>query len=217
MPVSFWNDPDSSRLHEANFAVYPDLWRHGERIKITPRGSCVIYGRSDATLNRGGVRMGTARVYAVVEGLEEVLDSLVIDTSGAGADDGELLCSLVLAAGASLADVEPRLRAALRGGLSPPACAQPVHRDRRGAPHAQRQEVRGAGEEDPRRRRPGARAELRCVAQPGLIAPLPGPACPVRLRDDTPGARACPLRRVWQPSNGSVIQPDNRIDARRVF
>jgi acetoacetyl-CoA synthetase len=119
MPVSFWNDPDGSRLHEAYFAVYPDLWRHGDWIKITPRGSCVIYGRSDATLNRGGVRMGTAEFYAVVEGLEEVLDSLVIDTSGAGADDGELLCFLVLAAGASLADVEPRLRAALRGGLSP--------------------------------------------------------------------------------------------------
>jgi acetoacetyl-CoA synthetase len=79
----------------------------------------VIYGRSDATLNRGGVRMGTAEFYAVVEGADDVLDSLVIDTSGAGADDGELLCFLVLVAGVSLAEVEPRLRAALRTGLSP--------------------------------------------------------------------------------------------------
>ncbi|HEX5348107.1 MAG TPA: acetoacetate--CoA ligase [Pseudonocardiaceae bacterium] len=119
MPVSFWNDPDGSCLREAYFDVYPDLWRHGDWIKITPRGSSVIYGRSDATLNRGGVRMGTAEFYAVVEGADEVLDSLVIDTSGAGADQGELLCFLVLATGVSLTDVEPRLRAALRTGLSP--------------------------------------------------------------------------------------------------
>jgi acetoacetyl-CoA synthetase len=119
MPVCFWNDPDGSRLHEAYFDVYPGLWRHGDWIKITPRGSCVIYGRSDATLNRGGVRMGTAEFYTVVESLDEVLDSLVIDTSGAGRDDGELLCFLVLASGVALADVEPRLRAALREALSP--------------------------------------------------------------------------------------------------
>ncbi|MDQ3825420.1 MAG: acetoacetate--CoA ligase, partial [Actinomycetota bacterium] len=119
MPVCFWNDPDGSRLHEAYFDVYPGLWRHGDWIKITSRGSCVIYGRSDATLNRGGVRMGTAEFYTVVEDLDEVLDSLVIDTSGADRDDGELLCFLVLAAGVALADVEHRLRAALRENLSP--------------------------------------------------------------------------------------------------
>ncbi|MGH3823465.1 MAG: acetoacetate--CoA ligase [Pseudonocardiaceae bacterium] len=124
MPVCFWNDPDGVRLREAYFDVYPGWWRHGDWIRITPRGSCVIYGRSDATLNRGGVRMGTAEFYAVVEGLDEVLDSLVIDTSvldtsGTDHDDGELLCFLVLAAGVSLADVEPRLRAALRENLSP--------------------------------------------------------------------------------------------------
>jgi acetoacetyl-CoA synthetase len=122
MPVCFWNDPDGSRLREAYFDVYPGLWRHGDWIKITPRGSCVIYGRSDATLNRGGVRMGTAEFYTVVEGLDEVLDSLVIDTTvaaAAGRDYGELLCFVVLAAGVALADVEPQLRAALRENLSP--------------------------------------------------------------------------------------------------
>ena len=118
MPVSFWNDPDGTRLHEAYFDTYPGQWRHGDWIKITPRGSCLIYGRSDATLNRGGVRMGTAEFYAVVEGLDEVLDSLVIDTSGIG-QEGELLCFLVLAAGVTLPDVEPRLRAVLRNSLSP--------------------------------------------------------------------------------------------------
>ena len=119
MPVAFWDDPDGTRLREAYFSTYPDLWRHGDWLKITPRGSCVIYGRSDATLNRGGVRMGTAEFYAVVESFGEVLDSLVIDTSGPGGEQGVLLCFLVLGAGESLADVEPRLRAALRSGLSP--------------------------------------------------------------------------------------------------
>jgi acetoacetyl-CoA synthetase len=124
MPVCFWNDPDGSRLHEAYFDVYPGLWRHGDWIRITPRGSCVIYGRSDATLNRGGVRMGTAEFYTVVEALDQVLDSLVVDTSGAGRDSddgdgGELLCFLVLAPGAALADVEAQLRVALRTNLSP--------------------------------------------------------------------------------------------------
>jgi acetoacetyl-CoA synthetase len=118
MPVSFWNDPDGTRLQEAYFDTYPGLWRHGDWIKITPRGSCVIYGRSDATLNRGGVRMGTAEFYAVVEDLDGVLDSLVIDTSGTG-QEGQLLCFLVLAAGVTLPDVEPSLRAALRENLSP--------------------------------------------------------------------------------------------------
>jgi acetoacetyl-CoA synthetase len=119
MPVSFWNDPDGSRLRAAYFEDYPGVWRHGDWIKITPRGSSIIYGRSDSTLNRGGVRMGTADFYAVVEGLDQVRDSLVIDTSALGAEDGALLCFLVLAPGASLAEVEPVLRATLRAELSP--------------------------------------------------------------------------------------------------
>jgi acetoacetyl-CoA synthetase len=120
MPVAFWNDPDGTRLHEAYFDTYPGMWRHGDWVRVTPRGSYVIYGRSDSTLNRGGVRMGTADFYAVVEGFAEVADSLVIDTTELGAhDEGELLCFLVLAPGADLAEVEPRLRRALRAELSP--------------------------------------------------------------------------------------------------
>jgi len=119
MPVFFWNDPDGSRLREAYFEMYPGLWRHGDWIRITGRGSAVIYGRSDSTLNRGGVRMGTAEFYRVVEGYDEVADSLVVDTSAAGNEDGELLCFLVLAGGAALEDVEPRLRKELRSALSP--------------------------------------------------------------------------------------------------
>ncbi|MGH3615506.1 MAG: acetoacetate--CoA ligase [Pseudonocardia sp.] len=120
MPVSFWNDPDGARLREAYFDDYPGLWRHGDWVRRTPRGSFVIYGRSDSTLNRGGVRMGTAEFYAVVEGFDDVADSLVIDTSELGAaSDGALLCFVVLAPGSALAEVEPGLRKALRSELSP--------------------------------------------------------------------------------------------------
>jgi acetoacetyl-CoA synthetase len=119
MPVFFWGDPDGSRLREAYFEQYPGLWRHGDWIRITERGSAVIYGRSDSTLNRGGVRMGTAEFYRVVEGFAEIADSLVIDTSGAGNTDGELLCFVVMAPGAILAEVELQLRKELRGALSP--------------------------------------------------------------------------------------------------
>ena len=119
MPVSFWNDPDGTRLRAAYFEYFPGVWRHGDWIRITPRGSAVIYGRSDSTLNRGGVRMGTSEFYRVVEALPEVVDSLVIDTSDARQAEGELLCFLVLADGAALEDVEPTLRRELRTQLSP--------------------------------------------------------------------------------------------------
>jgi acetoacetyl-CoA synthetase len=120
MPVSFWNDPDGTRLREAYFDAFPGVWRHGDWVRRTPRGSYVIYGRSDSTLNRGGVRMGTADFYSVVEGFDEVADSLVIDTTELGAHgEGALLCFLVLTPGATLEEVEPRLRKALRSELSP--------------------------------------------------------------------------------------------------
>jgi acetoacetyl-CoA synthetase len=119
MPVFFWHDPDGTRLREAYFEPYPGVWRHGDWILITERGSAIIYGRSDSTLNRGGVRMGTSEFYRVVEGFDEVLDSLVIDTSGAATPDGELLCFLVLATETELSTVESRIRAELRAALSP--------------------------------------------------------------------------------------------------
>ncbi|WP_034268252.1 acetoacetate--CoA ligase [Haloechinothrix halophila] len=119
MPVFFWNDADGARLRSAYFEEYPGVWRHGDWIRITSRGSSVIYGRSDSTLNRGGVRMGTAEFYRVVEGRDEIADSLVIDTTRVGEDEGKLLCFVVLAPGASLADVEPDLRKELRSALSP--------------------------------------------------------------------------------------------------
>ena len=120
MPVSFWNDPDGTRLREAYFEYFPGVWRHGDWVRRTPRGSYIIYGRSDSTLNRGGIRMGTADFYAVVEGFDEVKDSLVIDTTELGAvDEGALLCFVVLTPGVALEAIEPRLRKALRSELSP--------------------------------------------------------------------------------------------------
>ncbi|MDA2891171.1 acetoacetate--CoA ligase [Mycolicibacterium sp. BiH015] len=120
MPVKFWNDPDGSRLRAAYFEEYPGVWRHGDWVIATERGSFVIQGRSDSTLNRGGVRMGTADFYAVVEGFAEIADSLVIDTTELSDDsEGELLCFVVLAPGASLDAVEAALRSELRRELSP--------------------------------------------------------------------------------------------------
>jgi acetoacetyl-CoA synthetase len=87
MPVGFWNDPEGSAYRAAYFDTYAGVWRHGDWIEITPRGSCIISGRSDATLNRGGVRMGTAEFYSVVEAIPGVQDSLVVhvdDNSSAG-------------------------------------------------------------------------------------------------------------------------------------
>ncbi|HKC27535.1 MAG TPA: acetoacetate--CoA ligase [Jatrophihabitans sp.] len=118
MPVAFWNDPDGSRLRDAYYSVYPGVWRHGDWIRIGADGSCVISGRSDSTLNRGGVRMGTAEFYRVVEDLPGIADSLVIDTSGAG-EEGRLLLFLVLEPGVELTDVRDQVRAAIRRDLSP--------------------------------------------------------------------------------------------------
>ncbi|GAA3428444.1 acetoacetate--CoA ligase [Streptosporangium sandarakinum] len=119
MPVMFWNDPDGARYRESYFADYPGVWRHGDWIKILPDGGCVIYGRSDSTLNRGGVRMGTSEFYRVVERFTEIADSLVIDTGQLG-QDGRLLLYVTMAEGAELSgDLLARLRTALREELSP--------------------------------------------------------------------------------------------------
>jgi acetoacetyl-CoA synthetase len=116
MPVSFWNDPDGSRYRSAYFEAFPGVWRHGDWITITERGSCVISGRSDATLNRGGVRIGTAEFYAVVEAIPEVADSVVVHLE----ETDELLLFVALRAGAVLDEpLVRRLREELRDNLSP--------------------------------------------------------------------------------------------------
>jgi acetoacetyl-CoA synthetase len=121
MPVGFWGDADGSRYRAAYFDVYPGVWRHGDWITITEDGSCVITGRSDATLNRGGVRIGTAEFYSVVEGMDQVVDSLVVHLEGDESNPaGELLLFIVLAPG--VADDDALRRAIvteIRTSLSP--------------------------------------------------------------------------------------------------
>jgi acetoacetyl-CoA synthetase len=127
MPVALWKDDDGRRYHESYFAMYPGVWRHGDWVKITPRGTCVIYGRSDSTLNRGGVRMGTSEFYRVVEEMPEVADSLVVHLADGGGD-GDLVLFVVLREGAVLeADLDARIRDTIRSSLSPRHVPDRVH------------------------------------------------------------------------------------------
>jgi acetoacetyl-CoA synthetase len=120
MPVGFWNDKDGSRYREAYFGTYPGVWRHGDWLTITERGTLVITGRSDATLNRGGVRLGTAEFYSVVEAFDEVIDSLVIHLEDPAGGPGTLMLFIVTADGASLDDaLRTRIAKELRSALSP--------------------------------------------------------------------------------------------------
>ncbi|HEY7932834.1 MAG TPA: acetoacetate--CoA ligase [Solirubrobacteraceae bacterium] len=89
MPLFLWNDPDGERLRDSYYAMYPGIWRHGDWIRITPRGGAFIYGRSDSTINRQGVRMGTSEIYRAAASIEQVQDALVVDIPARGAD-GEL-------------------------------------------------------------------------------------------------------------------------------
>ena len=120
MPLRFHGDADGSRLLEAYFSDYPGVWRHGDWARLTPAGGVVIHGRSDSTLNRGGVRLGTAEFYRVVEELPEVRDSLVVDTGGLGRAEDRLLLFVVLTEGSTLDDaLLGRLRTTIRSVLSP--------------------------------------------------------------------------------------------------
>ena len=119
MPVGFWGDADGNRYRESYFATYPGVWRHGDWMKLTPDGGVVIYGRSDSTINRMGVRIGTAEIYRAVEAVPEVADSLVVDLEGQG---GASWMSLFVV----LADATPideplvaRIKAGIRAACSP--------------------------------------------------------------------------------------------------
>jgi acetoacetyl-CoA synthetase len=114
MPLRFWGDPDGERYRESYFDTYPGVWRHGDWIKITERATAVIYGRSDSTINRGGVRMGTSEIYSAVEGDSDVADSLVIDVGE------EMLLFVVPQEGVELDDeLASRIRGRVREHCSP--------------------------------------------------------------------------------------------------
>jgi len=128
MPVGFWGDDDGSRYRAAYFEAHPGVWTHGDWITVFPDGACEITGRSDATLNRGGVRMGTAELYTVVESLPEVADSLVVHIEDPSGGPGRLLLFVTPAAGARLDDdLRARLVRALRTELSPRHVPDEIH------------------------------------------------------------------------------------------
>jgi acetoacetyl-CoA synthetase len=119
MPLYFWGDEDGSRLRESYFSMYPGVWRHGDWIEITSRGTAVIYGRSDSTINRGGVRMGTSEIYRAVLELPEVVDALVVDLPREGTD-GWMPLFVVLREGLSLDDsLVAEIRRRVREDCSP--------------------------------------------------------------------------------------------------
>jgi acetoacetyl-CoA synthetase len=120
MPVAFWGDEDGSRYRAAYFEDFPGVWRHGDWITVTSRGTCMVTGRSDATLNRGGVRLGTAEFYSVVDTFPEIVDALVVHLEDASGGPGELLLFVVPAEGVDVTDeLRTRIAAELRSGLSP--------------------------------------------------------------------------------------------------
>jgi acetoacetyl-CoA synthetase len=119
MPLYLWIDPEGERYWESYFDEYPGIWRHGDWIKVKPEGSAVIYGRSDSTINRGGVRMGTAEIYSAVEKVDEVADSLVIDIQK---PDGNAYMPLfvVLKEGRELdEELEKKIKTSVRENASP--------------------------------------------------------------------------------------------------
>jgi acetoacetyl-CoA synthetase len=119
MPIFFWGDESGERLREAYFDYYPGVWRHGDWIEITERGTAVIYGRSDSTINRGGVRMGTSEIYRAVLALDEIVDALVVDVPREG-DENWMPLFVVLRDGAELDDdLERRIAARVRADCSP--------------------------------------------------------------------------------------------------
>ncbi len=120
MPVELWGDTDGSLYRSSYFELYPGIWRQGDWISFSERGSCVVTGRSDATLNRGGVRLGTGEFYSVVEELPEIVDSLVVHLEDEEGGSGELVLFVVLANDAVLDDdLRSRIAVALRSQLSP--------------------------------------------------------------------------------------------------
>lgn len=119
MPLRFWNDPGDARLISSYFDTYPGVWRHGDWVRITPEGGGIIYGRSDATINRHGIRMGTAEIYSAVEDQPEVADSLVVDLEYLGRESCMILF-VKLIGDAVLSDaLKDRIVASLRKNVSP--------------------------------------------------------------------------------------------------
>lgn len=119
MPIYFWNDKDGIRYRDSYFNMYPDVWRHGDFLEVTSRGTVIIYGRSDATINRGGIRMGTSEIYSALEIIPEVADSLIVDIP-ISAEESFMPLFIVLKDGAKLSDeLKKQINQNIRGNCSP--------------------------------------------------------------------------------------------------
>jgi acetoacetyl-CoA synthetase len=119
MPIYFWGDPTGERYRDSYFNMYPGIWRHGDWIEITARGTAIIYGRSDSTINRGGVRMGTSEIYRAVLSVPEVVDALVVDLPREGTD-GWMPLFVVLSDGVALNDeLQAEIKRRIRSDCSP--------------------------------------------------------------------------------------------------
>jgi acetoacetyl-CoA synthetase len=121
MPLFFWNDPNGERYRDSYFSMWPGVWRHGDWIKLTPGGSAVIYGRSDSTINRGGVRMGTSEIYSAVEGIPAIADSLVVDV-------GDRIVLFVVTSAELDEELEAEIRRRVREYCSPRHTPDAIHR-----------------------------------------------------------------------------------------
>ena len=166
MPIAFWNDPDGAKYRAAYFERFPNIWRHGDWAELTAHGGVIIYGRSDATLNPGGVRIGTAEIYRQVEQLPEILESLVIgqDIVGEAGSDVRIVLFVRLRQGCRYR------RAQGQDSRADPSKRQPASRpeeDHPGGRHSaddQRQDHRARG---PRRRARPAGQERGCAGESG--------------------------------------------------
>ena len=120
MPIGFWNDPRGIRYHTTYFDLYPGVWRQGDWARFTERGTSIVTGRSDATLNRGGVRLGSGDFYAVLEEMPEVTEAIIVHLEDPAGGLGELLLFVVLREGRELDDeLQAEIKATLAANLSP--------------------------------------------------------------------------------------------------
>ena len=204
MPLYLWGDPDGERYRESYFSMYPGIWRHGDWIRITPRGGAVIYGRSDATINRQGVRMGTSEIYRAASAVEEVVDALVVDIphgpqSGARPAELQMWLFVVLRPGVALDDdAEGKDQATNPRGLLAAARPRRGDADRRGATYALRQDAGGAGEADPDGRRADRSGERGLARQPAGARVLRGAGADAALSCRPDSGMRCADGGAWR-------------------
>ena len=183
MPLCFWGDADGSRYRESYFDMFPGVWRHGDWIEITDRGTAVISGRSDATINRGGIRMGTSEIYRAVLALDEVVDALV--ARSATRRHRRLHAALRRAprrGRRSTTSSSPRIRRRIREDCSPRHVPDVVEQITEVPAHAFRQGARAARQAHPARRRADTAVSRDALASPGRARAIrgDGPAAAVR-------------------------------------